>query len=257
MKLKPLIVLSALVFLSSCKGGKMVTGSSKADPDLLLKNIVLSHDAASPNFNTLAARVQVAYEDEKKSQSITVSVRMEKDKVIWVKASILGITLAKAMITPERVSYYETISNTYFDGDFALLSNWLGAEIDFKKAQAILLGQSIFEIDQGYGLSIWQNQYRIQPNRQPDNFIHSIFLRPDNFKIASESLAQPRDNRMLSLRYGDYQLLEGGYFPTEIFINAEQEGSHTNIEMKYKKIDLDVNISFPFSIPNGYEEIQL
>ena len=90
----------------SCKGTKSAAGTTD---NLAVKSIVASHDAASPNFTTLAARVQVVYEDEKKQQSITVSLRMEKDKIIWMKASLLGITLAKAKITPQRVSYYETI----------------------------------------------------------------------------------------------------------------------------------------------------
>ena len=101
------------------------------------KDIIKTHDAAVPDFLTLAARMHVVYENEKKHQSITVSLRMEKDEKIWIKASLLGITMAKVLITPETVSYYETISNTYFDGDFRLLSDWLGTEIDFEKAQSI------------------------------------------------------------------------------------------------------------------------
>ena len=139
MKCKPLFFLFILVLLSSCRGAKTITASGNVS----VNDIISNHNEAEPNFKTLAGRVQVAYEDSRKEQSITASLRIKKDKVIWIKAAVLGITLAKVLITPEGVRYYETISNTYFEGDFTFLSDLLGTEIDFKKAQDVLLGQSI------------------------------------------------------------------------------------------------------------------
>ena len=191
------------------------------------------HQQAEPNFNTLASRVQVVYDDGEKNQSITVSLRMEKNETIWIKASILGITLAKAIITPERVSYYETISNTYFDGDFSLISDWLGTDLDFEQVQAILLGQSIFSFKDGkYEVSNTQNSYKIQPKKQPYNFIHSLFLNAENFKVASGSLSQPNEDRLFSLRYGEYQMVDGGFYPSDITIDAS-ESSETDYYKGY------------------------
>lgn len=252
---KPLLLALFTLLFVSCKGTKNVTGSAE---DLTVKNIVKSHDAASPQFNTLAARVYVVYEDEKKQQSITVSLRMEKDKVIWMKASLIGITLAKAKITPERVSYYETVGGTYFDGDFSLLSEWLGTEIDFKKAQSILLGQSIFPIENGqYTSTIQGANYKLQPKTQPFNFIHSLLLLSSNFKIASETLSQPSEERILTIRYDDYQVIEGGLYPSEIHVTASEKESTTKIDLTYRKIEPNVSINFPFTIPDGYSEMKL
>lgn len=254
-KLAFIIVFSLLAM--SCGVSKVVNNSNIAINKMSSKDLVNTHDAAVPDFLTLAARMQVVYETEKKLQSITVSLRMEKDKKIWIKASLLGITMAKVLITPESVSYYETISNTYFEGDFTLLSNWLGTEIDFKKAQSILLGQSIFSLDAKYKSLIVINKYKLQPKLQPSNFIHSIFLNPDNFKISSESLSQPNDHRMFTVNYGEYQQIEGGFYPTEIQILASDNGDKTKIGVNFKKIDHNASIRFPFTIPKGYKEIRL
>ncbi|MDT0555534.1 DUF4292 domain-containing protein [Patiriisocius hiemis] len=246
-----------LALLVSCKGTKQVA-STTADASATVKNVMTSHNAALPDFKTLAGRVQVVYEDDNKLQSITASIRMEKDKKIWIKASILGITLAKVLITPERVSYYETVGNSYFDGDFELLSSFLGTEIDFEKAQAILLGQTIFSINPSkYTSAVVTNKYRIQPKVQPQNFIHSLFLEPTNFKVYSQTISQPEDNRVLSVKYNGYDEIEGGYYPSEIMINATQKEGESKIELNYKKIDLNVSISFPFTIPDGYTKIDL
>ena len=252
---KTFVLALFTLMLFSCKGTKTVTGSAE---DLAVKNIVKSHQLASPDFSTLAARVYVVYEDDKKQQGITVSLRMEKDKVIWMKASLLGITLAKAKITPERVSYYETVGGTYFDGDFSLLSEWLGTDIDFHKAQAILLGQSIFPIENGQYISAVQgDKYKLQPNTQPFNFIHSLLLLSSNFKIASETLSQPSEERILTIRYEDYQTIEGSLYPSEIHVLASEKENTTKIDLTYRKIEPNVSINFPFTIPDGYSEMKL
>ena len=243
--------------LVSCAGSKVMHESNKANSSFSSKNIIKSHQAASPNFSTLAARMHVTYENGEKLQSIAVSLRMEKDKKIWIKASLLGITLAKAFITPEKVSYYESISNTYFDGDFSLLSEWLGTDIDFQKAQSILLGQSIFDLDAKYKSVVIVNKYKLQPKTQVNNFIYSLFLNPDNFKISSETLSQPDEDRKFTLSYGKYQKIEKNYYPSQFNITSTQKGSETKIAVSYKKIDHNAAIKFPFTIPKGYEEIQL
>ena len=257
MNIKLSIFLFISLFITSCGGGKMIVGSETANLSMSSKDIIKTHDEAQPDFSTIAARMHVKYENGDDMQSLTVSLRMEKDQKIWIKASLLGITLAKLYITPESVSYYETITNTYFDGDFSLLSDWLGTEINFEKAQGILLGQSIFELDNKYVSDVVANKYKLQPKMQPHNFIHSLLVNPDNFKIASESLSQPTDNRMFTINYGDYQSIEGGYYPSEFKIIATQKEEKTKIVVNYKKIDYNVSIRFPFTIPNGYEEIQI
>ncbi|MCB0465482.1 MAG: DUF4292 domain-containing protein [Aequorivita sp.] len=253
MKLKPFYFLLILV-LASCGGAKNISNIESTSA----KEVISAHKAAAPSFKTLAGRVQLVYETDEKLQSITVSLRMEKDKNIWIKASVLGITIAKVLITPTSVSYYETIGNTYFEGDFALLGEWIGTPINFQQAQNMLLGQSIFTLNPTeYKSEVFLNKFKIQPKQQPQNFIHSLFLNPENFKVASETLSQPKDDRLLSIRYGDYQKIEGQYYPTTILIDTSEKGSKTKIEMNYKKIDVNVDVSFPFDIPQGYEEIQL
>lgn len=253
-----IILLIATLFLSACGGIKPVTGSSTADSSLALKSIIASHKSAEPDFNTLAGRMYVAYEDEKKSQGITVSLRMQKDEKIWIKASLLGVTIAKALITKNSVQYYETIGNTYFDGDFALLSKWLGTDIDFNKAQAILLGQSVFDLNaNNYKTVVVANKYRLQPKNPLGDFYFSVLLNPDTFKVSQESVSQPSEMRQLDVQYGQYQLIDNQLFPTTIEVNTDDDGKNTKIEVEYRKIELNPSINFSFNIPEGYSPIEL
>jgi len=254
---KYIFIFLLIGIFSSCKNSKTVVSKTDMSP-LSTSKVIEMHRAATPQFNTLASRVQVIYDDGKKRQSITVSLRMEKDQTIWIKASILGITLAKAVITPERVSYYETINKSYFDGDFSLISSLLGVDVDFQKTQAILLGQSIFDLNKKYDVTIKDEKYHVVPKQQPNNFIHSLFINPEGFTVADAFLQQPYDDRDLSVNYDPYQLVSGNYFPSKLQIKAHQKEENTLISVTYKRIDLNPNpLSFPFTIPSGYEPIKI
>lgn len=256
MKFNPLFVVLILLFLTACGGAKVDT--PKAVEKMATKEVVSFHNTAMPAYETIAGRMQLAYETEDSGQRVSVSYRMKKDKIIWAKVSVLGITIAKVYITPNSVRYYETIGRTYFDGDFSLLSDWLGAPIDFQQTQNLLLGQSIFPLNSSqYTSNLFNDTFKIEPKKQPENFIHSLFLNPENFKIVSTSVSQPNYRRFLSIQYSDYQKIDGQFFPSNISIVSTEDAEQTKIEINYRKIDLNANINFPFKIPSGYKQIKL
>lgn len=260
MKISKRIYIGLLSFLllCSCGSARLINGSTAANPGFSIKDIIKTHNAADPVFTTLAAKVKVEYEDSKSSQNITVSLRMEKNKTIWIKASILGITLSKAMITPNRVQYYERLSNTFFDGDFALISDWLGTEIDFQKAQNILLGQSIFNLDdQPYQNKVEDNQYKLEPKKSMALFTHFLALNPNFFKIASQGIDQQSEGRKLRMYYPYYQEVSGQVLPKKVVIKASESDAITTLEIDFRSVDLNIPIRFPFTMPEGLREIQL
>jgi outer membrane lipoprotein-sorting protein len=80
--MKPIhFTLVALLLVTlGCGTTKSIEGSVIADKNLSVKALLNAHKAASQDFNTLAARMQVKYEAPKESQSITTSLRIKKGK---------------------------------------------------------------------------------------------------------------------------------------------------------------------------------
>ena len=170
---------------------------------------------------------------------------------------LLGITLAKVLITPEKVSYYEKINNTYFEGGFRLLSEWLGTDLDFEKVQQMLLGQVLFNLRKDkYRSSIAYQAYQLQPKAEA--LLGQLFLiRPDTFKMARQKFEQPIENRNLTIHYKSYQKAGNQDFPKEIYIEALQDKEKTTIEIEYKAVDYNARVSFPFKIPSGYKQVTI
>ncbi|MDT0294613.1 DUF4292 domain-containing protein [Mesonia ostreae] len=252
--LKSIFSLILVLLFVSCGTKKVVTGSVSENASV--KNIIKAHNNSEASFTTLQARIKGSYKTEKEDQSISISMRMEKDKTIWLSAKLAGIIpLAKVYITPKRVQYYEKIDGTYFDGDFSLLSDWLGMELDFDKVQNLLLGQAIYPLEKSeLEMSFTETDYILKSEGK--SLLETMFaIQSSNFRLKGQRLARESKQESVVIAYDSYEEVRGEWFPKKIKIIATQEGKSTQIEVDYRQIDLNASVSFPFSIPSGYKEI--
>jgi Domain of unknown function (DUF4292) len=242
-----------MLFSFSCKSAKTVSSSGVLNKELSSKQIIKAYKKNEVKFKTLQSRVKVEYIQGDKSQMHTVNLRIEKDKTIWMSAT-LGVVRLK--ITPTQVSFYNKLDNTYFDGDFSLISNLLGTELNFKNLQNILLGESLFKLNSDtYKTDTHEKSYVLQPKHQNELLEIFLLLNPLHFKMDSQQLSQLSKRRLLQIDYKDYQEVNKQILPKKMSILALEEGYETVINMEYKSIILNGELRFPFRIPSGFNEI--
>jgi hypothetical protein len=248
------VVAIVAIVLSSCNASKTVTSSAIADKSIKTKQLVNAVETSETNFKTLVGKLKIETIQGDKSHSYSVSFRMEKDKTIWI--SKLGIV--KAIITPERVAFYNKLDGTYFDGDFSYLSDLVGTDLDFNKVQNILLGEPILTLDsKTYNSSVADNSYILNPKQQLQLYEIFFLINPSHFKTNSQQISQIKEKRFLQIDYLSYQNVEKLKIPESIKILAVEDGSELQINLELKSLDLDKDLSFPFEIPSGYELIKL
>ncbi len=245
-----------MLVMSSCGGTKPITGGTVNK--LTSTKIITNHYKNAFRFNTLNAKVKVVYEDHKQSFSPTVTLRMEKDKTIWMSVRVIGITMAKIWITPEKISYYEKINGTYFEGDFEAVSQWLGVALDFENMQQLLVGEAIFDLKAtAYKQTLINQIYQLEPKKQGTLFDLLFLIYPQNFKIASQQLRQPSAQQVLKIDYPEYQKIANQEFPKEILVLAKQKEKTTKIAMTYREVRYNEKVTFPFKIPSGYKQVNI
>ncbi|QLE01166.1 DUF4292 domain-containing protein [Galbibacter sp. BG1] len=248
------IAFLLLVFLSSC-GSKNVLGEGELKSDLSAKNIIANHYKNELDFKTLSGRVKIDYSDGENAQGVTVSLRMKKDEAIWMSAPL---SVVKVLITPTRVSFYNKLDNTYFDGDFSYLNSILGTDLNFQMVQNILLGQAVFNLkNEPYYAASVANKYQLKPETQSTLFKTLFLLEPSNFKIDLQQISQPEKNRLLSIEYKNYQDVDGKVLPNEILILAVDKDHRNRIEIEYNNVDFDREVSLPYTIPNGFKQVEI
>lgn len=249
------MTLVVAIFLVSCKSKKIIAGGNLGDIKLNTKTLVKNHYANALDFKTLRGRLKIDFSDGSDSQAYTVSFRMEKDKAIWISAT-LGIV--KAYITPTRVSFYNSLQSEYFDGDFSYLSNLLGTELDFEKVQNLLLGQALFDLRKDkYTTQEFNGQYQLEPKKANELFKTLLQIEPLNYKVAGLQLTQPLKDRILDVHYKNYQEVDKKLVPNIIDIYVKDKNKENNIALTFKNIEINKKFNFPYKIPNGFSKITL
>ena len=132
--MKSILAAFLILFLVGCKS-KQTVATANASANKEVSQIIKGHYANQYDCKTLNIRANAKYDDAKQSHSLNADIRIKKDEIIWINIKFFGIPMAKALITPKKVSYYEKINGTYFEDDFSMLSNWLGTDLNFQKVQ--------------------------------------------------------------------------------------------------------------------------
>lgn len=255
--LKQLInIFIITLVVSSCKSSKMTSNTSNID--MSAKNVIKNHYNNTFDKETINAKLKIKYIGKSNFPAVTASLRIKKDETIWISLNKFGFPIGKALITPSKVSYYEKINRTYFDGDFTLLSNWLGTELDFEKVQNLLLGQAILNLkDEKFSIVFYENKYQLTPKKGYDLFSVLFLINPDNFKIDSQEIHQKDDNKSLTINYSDYTKVDDEMFPKGIHIAASDIKNTSTIDINYRSVVFNNQVNFPFKIPSNYKQIVL
>jgi outer membrane biogenesis lipoprotein LolB len=251
--MKYLKYLSIVVLFLIVGCGSTQRAANNATAKAKKSKVVSAHEAARIDFKTMSARLSMSYDNSATTRSFTVNLRMEKGKQIWMSASILGFTGAKVYITPQRVQFYEKLKKRSFDGDFSLISDFLGEEITFEQLEDLLLGQAVDPLG-NKDFSIVENEYMFKQ----EALVNKLFsLRPTDFKVSEQSISKPSENSFLKVLYPEYQIVQDKIVPTEVKIDAAQRNRVTKVEMEFKNVEFDKELSFPFSMPSGYSPFKL
>ena len=256
-KIALLVVLT--VFMVSCKTKAIAVAASnepvKEANYMTAKKIIENYYNNKNQFSTLYIKSNARYADDKQTQNVTAEIKIKKDEQILVSIRFLGITMAKALITPTAVNYYEKINGKYFEGDFSSLSQWLGTDLDFNKIQNMLLGQAIDDLTKGkYLESLLEKTYRLDDNSNK-NTKKSFYLDADKFLIEKQEITQTAEERMIKVAYADKKVYNEAILPSSVVINTFQKKGNTEINLEYNSVSFNEELSFPYSVPKGYKRI--
>ena len=255
--MKHFCALLALLFMMGCKTPKTAVANQSNQPNKTVEQIIQKNLATQPSFKTLLIKADVAYKDNKQAQNVTAEIKIQKDKIILISIRFFGITMAKALITPTNVSYYEKINSQYFEGNFEKINQILGADFDFQKLQNLLIGNALYSL-KAEDLDFSSLESDLILASKNDGIIQKKYIfEPSNFLLKQQSFIESNQNRILQIVYNDYTFFGESQFATSIAIDADQKSNKTNINLHYNSILKDEELNFPFAIPQGYSKINI
>lgn len=253
--MKRFSLLFILILLTiSCKSKLATLSEGEAKSALSASKIIDKHYKNERDFSSVYIKANARYQDDRQTQNVTAEIRIKKDEAILISVRFFGITMAKALITPTEVKYYEKINSEFFEGDYTTLSRWLGTDLDYFKVQNMLTGEALDDLTQDkYSASIDDKLYKLDNNSVATK--KTFYFEAENFLVKKQEIIQMQKNRQLQVSYPGHQKHDNIIMPAALLIEAMQEKGKNSINITYTSVNFNEDFSVPYSVPEGYKQI--
>lgn len=265
-------IIMALFTFFSCKVQEKDNVKVKIRPrsSKFLVNKLLQNEF---EFNTISAKAAVAITDSSgKKTSFKTHIRVKQDSVIWMSITpLLGIEVARVVITKDTVKLMNRTKSEYFIGDFNYINKLFGADLDYQMLEALLIGNSLeFEMndkvrssvdrkkDLYYLSTVKKRKLKKELEKDKDKLkqqAQALWLDPITFKITEIVLSSSENDNTLTGKYSDFKEYGSQFIPYDMNFILQSKSTVT-IDAEYSKFSVGKSLSFPFKIPSKYEQIK-
>lgn len=263
------LVALLIITISSCRSTRKML---KAPMKEYGENYLLERmKEAQLNFEWFSSRFNITITNNRGSNTeMRGQLRIRRDSAIWISLTpMMNIEAARLLITPDSVKFINRLDKTYYNDDYAQISNLFSSTADYYLLQALLLGNDLvnYETD-NFKAVIDKREYRLnstgrtkkkrylRKNEQQQVLIQSIWLNPENFKISRINLKEVgEENHKLVANYRAFENYGSNTMPTQIEfeLNAIEQ---MKIRLQYLRPELDVPQSMPFRIPENFSKMK-
>ena len=224
------------------------------------------------DFVWVMAKANVETRIDGKEESFDIRVNVRKDSAMLITIQyLLGLQVAKILITKDSVKMANYIQKNYFKGDFVYINDMLNADLDFNVLQAVLFGNSaefydddelklkpVTDRENCHYLLSTERKRRLRRLQSGDNELKKalqiLTLNPDNYKIIKNEFSDPATNRSFIANYKNFTQKDSVYAPyhVDIDIVAEKKAS---VKIDYVRIEKNIPQKLSLNIPSKYEAI--
>ena len=267
MKVKTIgaLVFGVIMLLSACGPLRDVV-TPVPDPDRLsIEQTLASMRNGETAFDFFATRFSGTASLDGQMMSVSGAIRIKRDSAIYISiAPLLGIEIARVLITPDSVSMINRIENTYYTGNMGVINNMLNTHLDFYMLQALLTGNDFkhfstddFSLAQDREMLLLQSR-----NRRPLSAAHgsisfqqNLWVNNESFRIEENLLFEPFSNRSLRAKYQNAWMVDGQPVPRDITLIFTEPGARADLNIRYSRTTIDQPQPLSFSIPESYTRI--
>ncbi|MCX2742125.1 DUF4292 domain-containing protein [Pontibacter anaerobius] len=242
-----LLFLFGLLLLASCKKNTVPTSATAATTtigEVKVDNL---------NFNYLSSKGQITLNDKNDNLSSGVSIRMQKDSVIWVSVQPgLGIEAARMMLTQDSVHFMNRLKKEYVATDYSFLRNKLQVDVNFEVLQAILLGN--YQAVGAEKVISLEDRQHVQQQRQ--NLTFDYFISNLNNKLQQLNAKDINTGNTITVKYNGFEPVGQVPFAYELIAQVLQQGQVSDFTLKHSRVTVSEEpLSFPFGVPSDYTHL--
>jgi hypothetical protein len=260
--LNSFLLLGCLLLSIGCRPKKVIVATppvtagqenAAVKVDEKPKNIELLKSKDLP-FNTLSLKGKANLNVDGDENNVTMNIRIQKDKKIWVSVTgIAGIEGMRAVITPDSLLLLNRLQKTFTKKPFSYIYGFTNKQINFKLLQAVISGNTITDFMTEQSALVQQNGVWVLSGTMGDLSYQSVFNTL--LKITETTLNDAKAAQALKVNYGAYTTVNNALFPSTLKISSMSGPKSIKIDIEFVKIESNVPVEFPFSVPKNFEVI--
>lgn len=239
------------ILLTACKTKHKATDILDLNTNKTALNDYLKQ-IGEQDFNTVYFNSNINYSSTKENQNVSADIKIEYNKTIWISIKAMGFPVARALITPKEVKYYEKINRTFFEGDFNVLSDFLGTDVDFYKLQNLLLGRSIIDLKKNKP----RETDAVYTNILENGYLLKTVFNATSNMVLEQSIFRANATNTFKTSYSAFINVENMPFPSQYALIAQTKGN-TRIEIETKKITLNEPLRMSYNVPDNCKQIYI
>lgn len=238
-------------------------------------------------YNKLSIKFDASVYFDSVSHSFNGTLRIRKDSIIWISIAPLGIDAFKMQFTPDSIMFLNILKKEYFVNSYEYFENKFQTEVSFGNLQSIftnevfLYSETDEENNEKYNTDSQEREYfrktfipatdsnmyvlkthrkhkikkYIKKNKISDLIVETLRILPEIFKLEQIMVNDLSEKRSLIIKYSDFVDVNSKIIPSAIRIELNTAEKHMNADIKYNKITVNSDVSFPFKINDKYKRI--
>jgi len=256
------ILIKAIVFsfliigVTSCRSKKNITTNKGFEATAVDRsNVIKTFEVSNLNYHTFSGRAKAKVIMNNATHDVSATVRIQKDKAIWISVTaLLGIEVARILITPDSVKILNKLQSTYVAKPFSYLYAYASEGITFDVLQDMLVGNISANLLKTNQVQVVSSEDDMQILGIKNDLTFSYGLnktqRPFLFRLIENGA-----NQSLEVSYRDYATIDGHTFPQSFNLQATGDQVKLVANLEYSKLQFNETVELPFAVPSRYKII--
>lgn len=201
------------------------------------------------DFNYFSSKLKIHFQDEEQNFDLTASLRMQKDKVVWMTLlGPFGIKIGKALITQDSVQVLRDFqAKEYYAYSLKEVNNKNNTNLSLSQIQNLLLGNLISSAKPA--ITKKESQLILEQKEGLFKILSTIV----NSKIEMVSITGNQNAGKIDINYNEYATIDKKTIPTQTTINVDHPEKKVLTELQLKNSTFtNDKLSFPFNASSKY-----
>ncbi len=254
------VFIIAALFFAGCKARKQLVVIKKPVKDSVVVKAISVKELKltairqrQTSFNTFSARAKANLDIGGDDHDVTLNIRIKKGEKIWVSVTaIIGIEVARALITPDSILVINRLQGVYLKKPFSYVRSYAGNKVSYKTLESLLVGNIVPDLindDTNIAAAAANNTVL---SGTANGLLYKLFLSANN-KAIQTHLDDQVAGQSLQVNNSAFMQAGANIVPSQIDMASTVKDKKIQVNLHYTRMDFDKVLDYPFTIPQSYE----